>query len=45
MQTLTDLRTVSQPAGSLTLPAYEGNNTPAINMQTPDLKKQMSERL
>jgi len=46
MQTLTDLRTVSQLAGSLTLPVHEGNNTPATNIvQTPVLKEEMSERL
>jgi len=46
IQTLTDLRTVSRLAGSLTLPSHEGNITPAINIvQTPVLKEQMSEPL
>jgi len=46
MQALTDLCTVSRIAGSLTLPAHEGDVTPAINIeQTPVLKEQMSEPL
>ena len=46
MQTLTDLRTVSRLAGSLKLPAREGDITPAINVvQTPVLKEQMPEPL